>query len=560
MRVFPRIGYRNVRIRAGSARRLPSYLQPATVLMSLEVLLLAGAILFLFSGSRVAYINRLGSRADAFALAALLCAFAGLHYLLQRRIVPAVKRRRAPQPYDERRILLDMGEATRRATNVHQLYRLIVEMIADALRTERVSIFVREDSTGDFVCRISSEALVAANERPSLAGQRSDGQPQKTSETHAVLPGDAFVVKRLRHLAIPLKIEEHDLETWMRALSAEPESVREERARECLTLERAGARLLLQIKMKDQLVGILSLGRRVGAHEFSAKDKEMLMSVAGQLALIIENSKLAERMVEEERLRRELALAAEVQQNLFPENPPSTASLELAALCQPARMVGGDYYDFIVFDNEQIGIAVADVAGKGISAALLMSTVQASLRSQVMANRASVETPDSIAALVSSMNRLLCRSTGTSSYVTFFYAQYDESTARLTYVNAGHNPPLLVRAAQQSNAQGKPGSLLRCTKLTTGGLVIGLFEDCRYVEESIELQSGDLILAYTDGVSEALNIYGEEFGEDRLEDALVAASHLSVNEIRDDLMRRIREWCAGAPQHDDSTLVLLKVK
>jgi sigma-B regulation protein RsbU (phosphoserine phosphatase) len=535
-------------------------LQSATVLIFLEVLLLAGAILFLFTGSRVAYINRLGSRADALALAALLCVFAGLHYFLQRRIVPAVKRRRAPQPYDERRILLDMGEATRRATNVSQLYKLIVGMIADALRTERVSIFVREDSTGDFVCRMSSDVVVAANETPPpLANQRSNGQPQKLSEPHAVLPSDAFVVKRLRHLAIPLKIEEHDLETWMRALSAEPESVREERARECLTLEKAGARLLLQIKMKDQLVGILSLGRRAGAHEFSAKDKEMLMSVAGQLALIIENSKLAERMVEEERLRRELSLAAEVQQKLFPENPPATASLELAALCQPARMVGGDYYDFIVFDNKQLGIAVADVAGKGISAALLMSTVQASLRSQAMANHASVETPDSIAALVSAMNRLLCRSTGTASYVTFFYAQYDESTARLTYVNAGHNPPLLVRAAQQPTAQGKNGAR-RCTKLTTGGLVIGLFEDCRYVEESIELHSGDLILAYTDGVSEALNIYGEEFGEDRLEDALVAASHLSVNEIRDDLMRRIREWCAGAPQHDDSTLVLLKVK
>lgn len=559
MRVFPRIGYRQVRVRAGSIRRLPFLLQAAPVLIFLEVLLLAGAMLFIFTGSRIAYINRLGSRADAFALAALLCAFAALHYFLQRRVVPAVKRRRAPQPYDERRILLDMGEATRRATNVSQLYKLIVGMTADALRTERVSIFVREDATGDFVCRMSSDDMVATGETPPLAGQRANGQPQKTSEPQAVLPSDAFVVKRLRHLAIPLKVEEHDLETWMRALSAEPQAVREERARECLTLEKVGARLLLQIKMKDQLVGILSLGRRVGAHEFSAKDKEMLMSVAGQLALIIENSKLAERMVEEERLRRELALAAEVQQKLFPENPPATTSLELAAHCQPARMVGGDYYDFIVFDNEQLGIAVADVAGKGISAALLMSTVQASLRSQAMANHASVETADSIAGLVSSMNRLLCRSTGTSSYVTFFYAQYDESTARLTYVNAGHNPPLLVRASQRSTDEGKNGAP-RCTKLTTGGLVIGLFEDSRYVEESIKLESGDLILAYTDGVSEALNIYGEEFGEDRLEDALVAASHLSVNEIRDDLMRRIREWCAGAPQHDDSTLVLLKVK
>lgn len=554
MRVFPRIGYRQFRIRPGSVRRLPSRLKPASVLLFVEVLVLAGAILFLFTGSRLAYINHLGARADALALALLLCAFALLHYFLQRRIVPAVARRRAPQPYDERRILLDMGEATRRATNISQLYKIIVGMISDALRTERVSIFVREDSTGDFICRMSSaiEMTAAGGEtRPS------NGQPQKNSAQHTVLPGNAFVVKRLRHLAIPLRIEEHDLETWMRALSAEPESVREERARECLTLEQTGARLLLQIKMKDQLVGILSLGRRYAAHEFSAKDKEMLMSVAGQLALIIENSKLAERMVEEERLRRELALAAEVQQKLFPEHPPTAASLELSAFCQPARMVGGDYYDFLVFDNEQIGIAVADVAGKGISAALLMSTVQASLRSQAMANHASVGTSDSIAGLVSSMNRLLCRSTGTSSYVTFFYAQYDEATARLTYVNAGHNPPLLLRKQNQSTAKN---GARRCTKLTTGGLVIGLFEDCRYVEETIELQSGDLILAYTDGVSEALNIHGEEFGEDRLEDALIAASHLSASEIRDRLMRHIQDWCAGAPQHDDSTLVLLRVK
>lgn len=560
MRVFPRIGYRNVRIRAGSVRRWPSRLQAVPVLLFLEVSLLAGAMLFIFTGSRIAYINHLGSRADAFALAILLCAFAGLHFLLQQRIVPAVKRRRAPQPYDERRILLDMGEATRRATNVSQLYKLIVRMVADALRTERVSIFVREDSTGDFVCRMSSDAnTTVGGETLRRNGQRSAAEQQEISETpRAVLPGDAFVVKRLRHLAIPLKIEEHDLETWMRALSAEPEAVREERARECQTLEQVGSRLLLQIKMKDQLVGILSLGRRYAAHEFSAKDKEMLMSVAGQLALIIENSKLAERMVEEERLRRELSLAAEVQQKLFPESPPVADSLELAAFCQPARMVGGDYYDFIVFDNKQLGIAVADVAGKGISAALLMSTVQASLRSQAMANHASVETSGSIAGLVSSMNRLLCRSTGTSSYVTFFYAQYDESSARLTYVNAGHNPPLLVRATQ-SNDDGKQGAP-RCTKLTTGGLVIGLFEDSRYVEETIEMQSGDLLLAYTDGVSEALNLQGEEFGEDRLEAALVAASHLSANEIRDKLMRQIREWCAGTAQHDDSTLVLLKVK
>lgn len=590
MRVFPRINRPRIGFQARSIRRMGRRLRPEHALLVVEILLLASAIVFVFTGSRAAYLNRFGPRADMFALALLLLAFAVFHLVVQRSIKPVIVRRYSPKAYDERRILLDLGDAARRSSNVDQLYRLIIKMIGGALGIESVSIFVRDEGTGDFVCRITSQEdqTTAGGKKPMF-----NSLLPATEEERMILPGDAFVVKRLRHLAIPLKIEQHDMETWMRALSGEPKSVQDARRRECATLEAMESSLLLQIRMKDQLVGILSIGRRHARHEFSVRDKEMLMSVAGQLALVIENSKLAERMVEEERTQRELAMASEVQQHLFPLRPPASPSLEMAYFCQPARTVGGDYYDFLVFEDEQIGIAVADVAGKGISAALLMSTVQATLRSQALMGQASVASKGSLAQLVSSVNRLLCRSTGASSYATFFYAQYDESTRRLAYVNAGHNPPLLIRPANRDELiplllpspfdvdtselkRRRPGlpilvesveeqvvapeAEFNCTQLKTGGMVIGLFEDCSYDEDTVQLQSGDLLITYTDGLTEALNRHDEEFGEERLCRLLISMKSLSAAEIRTKLIEHIQQWCADTAQHDDLTFVLLKVK
>jgi sigma-B regulation protein RsbU (phosphoserine phosphatase) len=329
--------------------------------------------------------------------------------------------------------------------------------------------------------------------------------------------------------------------------------------------------LLLQIKVKEHLVGVLSVGPRRSAYDFSGNDKELLMNVAGQLAFVMENSKLVERMVEEESLRREIALASEVQQRLFPLDAPESAVVELAGFCKPVRAVGGDYYDFLCLTNEQLGVAVADVAGKGISAALLMSTVHASIRSQSMMNGADVRMPGSISKLVSTLNRLLCRSTGDSSYVTFFYAQIDETTRRLTYVNAGHNPPLLVRAnlpaalSQEATTASRSMTctgVLRdnCMRLTTGGPVLGFFETVTYEEDTVQLRRGDILLSYTDGVTEALSAAGEEFGEGRLCDVLATSGELPAREIGVVIRRAVQDWSRGASQLDDLTFVVLKMK
>lgn len=509
---------------------------PRGVLL-IEAVIFVVLMLILLTGRQPAPLDSLGPRADVLLLAATLVIFGLVHMTAGRRVARSLERRFAPAPYDDRKVVFDLTLEARAATDLNQLYTSIARRIADALQTDNVSIFVHDEAARLFVCRVSvpSPYFVAGRER-------EDGSMRP------LLAEDAFVVRRLRGLATPLTIEPAEYDAWTRALSTAPRPVREARERERAMLEIIKTNLLVQIKIKDQLVGILSLGPRQHQHTYSDADKEMLMAIAGQLAFVIENSKLIERMVAEERLRRELALAAEVQQRLFPSRPPAANSLELSGICKPASGVGGDYYDFLELSDNNIGVAVADVAGKGIMAALLMSSVQAYLRGQTIAGNANM--CDRPAEIVAIINRLLCKSTGAATYATFFYAQFDERSRQLTYVNAGHNPPLLLRGGRAAG----------CDKLTAGGTVVGLFYNTGYTQETVKLESGDLMAAYTDGVTEALNYEGEEFGEARLINALAATAHLSAEEALASVMRTVQAWCAGMPQHDDITLVLLKVK
>ena len=234
---------------------------------------------------------------------------------------------------------------------------------------------------------------------------------------------------------------------------------------------------------------------------------------------MIENARLTSRVVEQEKLRRDVALAAEVQRRLLPERPPQREGTALAALSLPARSVGGDYYDFLDLGEHRIGIALADIAGKGVAAALIMAVVQASLR--IVASDGETSLPD----LAAKMNGFLHRSTGSNSYATFFYAQLDERNRQLRYVNAGHNPPYLLRAAEHAASDPE------IRELSIGGTVLGLFPQMTYEEATVDLKSGDVLVAFTDGVTEALNVAEEEFGEERLKELLRGVVQLPAAEI-----------------------------
>jgi sigma-B regulation protein RsbU (phosphoserine phosphatase) len=260
---------------------------------------------------------------------------------------------------------------------------------------------------------------------------------------------------------------------------------------------------------------------------------------------MLENARLTDRVVEQEKLRRDVALAAEVQRRLLAEQSLDTPAASLAALNLPARSVGGDYYDFLKLDGNRIGIALADVAGKGVPAALIMSVVQATLR--VISSEPDVSLPQ----LAARMNHFLYRSTGSSSYATFFYAEFDARTRELRYVNAGHNPPYLLRVGIDAPT---------VEELPAGGTVIGLFPNADYEESSVTLKSCDLLAVFTDGVPEALNPADEEFGEERLKALLGQIVHLPVDEISARLAQEMRNWIQEAAQYDDLTFLLLKVK
>jgi phosphoserine phosphatase RsbU/P len=543
-------------------RRSARYLLVSRGFIIIQAVVVFAILSYLLTGSRMQWIDGLGERADiAATMIATALAIAALT-LVNQRVMPVIDRKFFREAYDAQQILSDLGMEMRRVTSIHQLLELAVAKIQNALYTENVTIFLRDERTNDYTCVISSR--LAESGASSLEPLNSFS-----------LPSDGMIVKRLRASSLPLitdidsqKDKEHP-GPWIYPHPSDDKKVNEARHQERLLLRRIRSAMLLPVATKDELLGIVSLGPRLSDLPFSREDKQLLMAVAWQMAFAIENTRLVQQAAEEERLRHELEIATTVQRRLFPERPPDLKSLELAGVCHPARGVGGDYYDFILLEPGKVGIAVADVAGKGISAALLMSTVQASLRSQA----ASVN--GNLVALVSSMNRLLHISTDTASYATFFYAQFDERAGVLTYVNAGHNPPMLLRAAAAKRAQGvgraavaghEPkvaGADLKRDEfdlLTSGGPIIGVFDSCDYEQETIQMQSGDLLVAYTDGVTEAINEDEEEFGENRLRQIIAASASLSAQDLTDKIVESVREYCRDTPQQDDLTLVVMKVR
>lgn len=332
----------------------------------------------------------------------------------------------------------------------------------------------------------------------------------------------------------PLRLRHEDEASWVHDVSAE----------ERRQLQRLEAQVLLPLAGRDRLLGFISLGEKRSEEPYSPTDLRLLASVATQTGLALDNSQLASAVAHEiaqrKLLHREIEIASEVQQRLLPQTSPPVEGLEYSGTCRPARGVGGDYYDFLQLPDGGFGVAIGDVSGKGIPAALLMASLQASLRGQI------IRGGQNLAELLASINRLICDASSPNRYATFFYAQYLPSTRRLTYVNAGHNAPILLRDQE-------------AIRLEIGGPVVGLLPAAAYDEGSIELQRGDLIVLFTDGVSESMNATDEEWGEQEVVATARGCRQRAAVEIRDVLIASAEAFAAGTPQHDDMTVVVLKV-
>jgi sigma-B regulation protein RsbU (phosphoserine phosphatase) len=293
-----------------------------------------------------------------------------------------------------------------------------------------------------------------------------------------------------------------------------------------------------------QIIGIMSLGAKKSEEPYSKVDIRLLQAIAVQMGWALENSRLAASLATEaahrEVMNRELEIAREVQERLFPQKFPKIAGIDCWGYCRPARGVGGDYYDFIELPDGRLGIAIGDVSGKGIAAALLMASLQASLRGQTMAG------VRDLASLMVNVNKLVYDASQSNRYATFFYAELDPKTNLLSYVNAGHNPPVILRG----------GDVLR---LEACGPVVGLLPAVSYAMESCQLQPGDIFVGYTDGISEAMNEQDEEWEEDRFIAAARAVAQEKSKAIIEGIFRRADAFTGAAKQYDDMTLLVTKL-
>jgi len=252
-------------------------------------------------------------------------------------------------------------------------------------------------------------------------------------------------------------------------------------------------------------------------------------------------SDLIEDQRKKQKLENEISIAREVQELLFPKEIPSLPSLELSAICRAARSVSGDYYDFIRLGPAQVGIALADISGKGIFAALLMASLQASLRT--------IATQDGgmgPAELVCRVNRHLFMNTSDDRYATFFYGVYDCDAKTLTYTNAGHLAPFLI----QNGA---------CDELSEGGTVVGLFEEYPFTQRTIAVKAGAVLVAFSDGLTEPENVYGEEFGNARLKEEAMRQRNLPARSLAEALLSSAEQWAGTAEQADDMTVIVARV-
>jgi sigma-B regulation protein RsbU (phosphoserine phosphatase) len=297
--------------------------------------------------------------------------------------------------------------------------------------------------------------------------------------------------------------------------------------------------VVFPIRTGEEAIGVVVCGSRAGGLRYSGADLEFGAGLIAQAAVAFENAWRLKEILARQQIEQELSIAAGIQESLFPATLPAMACTDIAARNRQARQVGGDYYDVLATDGGGHLLCVADISGKGLPAALLMSSIQATLR-------ASIGIHASIAGLTTRVNALLHASTPPNKFATAFLLVYDAATGSCVYANGGHNDGIVLR---------RDGAV---ELLSTTGLPLGLFARAAYEEGRVMLQPGDLLMLYSDGVPEAWDVNEEEFGMDRIIDVLKAHREEPAARIVDAMLRSIDAFAGAAPQHDDITMMVVK--
>ena len=413
---------------------------------------------------------------------------------------------------DKLRLLLDITKKISRSLDLQEVLNLVMDTLGSLIPYDAAGIYVLQ-------C--------------AKVGTNTSGEQTCVFHTEAVRGYDIDELTELR-----LKIGEGIIGNV--ALTGEPvisPDVRND-PRYINARERTRSEMVAPVISNDEVIGVFDLeSDRLNA--YTPDDLQVLLLLASQVAIIIEKVMLHEQLVEKKRLEGQLEVARQVQLELLPAQDPQLEGFDISAYNFPTEEVSGDYYDWVRIYEDQIGFVVADVSGKGVPAALLMAFLRASLRAAIHIGYA----PHISMAKV---NYLLWESIERNQFVTAFYSVLDASNKTLAYTNAGHSPPLLLE---------NDGS---ARFIERGGVPLGMFRDSRYYEYYLSMEPGQVLVLYTDGVTEATSPQGEEYGPERLELAVRAGRHLSARELIDFIHRDVLEWTAGQGAGDDITFFIVK--
>jgi sigma-B regulation protein RsbU (phosphoserine phosphatase) len=311
------------------------------------------------------------------------------------------------------------------------------------------------------------------------------------------------------------------------------------RQQQSIVLHRVRSMLAVPLQTGSRVIGLIYVDNAAVPHPFTREDLELLTVMANIAAIRIEHARLAAVEQIEQMMEAELAQASEIQRSLLPAGPPPCSGYEIAGYSLPCRSVGGDYYDYLQYEDGRLGLVIGDVSGKGLPAALMVSSLQA--RIQMLSEM----TPEPATAM-RALNKSLSQRCPLGTFITFFYALLDPATGRMSYTNAGHNYPLLLRAGGQVE------------RLSEGGTVLGLFANTGYEQHQVQLEPGDLLALYSDGVTEATNAEGREFGEQGLIEFLASHRFARCAEIATGLAECVRRWSGKSSFADDFTIALLR--
>ncbi|MDQ7816860.1 MAG: SpoIIE family protein phosphatase [Melioribacteraceae bacterium] len=299
--------------------------------------------------------------------------------------------------------------------------------------------------------------------------------------------------------------------------------------------------LSVPLFLKGKMLGLLTVFNKKSDQDFTAEDQKLLAIIAAQSAHVIENARLHEEEHSFFKLREEMRFANEIQVNLLPKSSPEIPNYQISGKSIPAKDVGGDYFDFIQIDDDNMAFCLGDISGKGIPAALLMANLQATLRGQSILNYSCKD-------CISFSNKLLYRNTDSQKYATLFYGILNHSNNKITYCNAGHNNPILI-----SNDK-------KVQRLDVGGIVVGIMPEYPFQETSVNLNPGDLLVLFSDGITEAMNESGEEFEEEKLINLLLELHDRSTDEIIDTVLKSVNDFSGNSEPMDDKTIVVVKYK